>query len=348
MDHIVVYTAPGRFAGWPANNGLWTWDGNEILTGCSTGALKVQAGHNLSGPVDSLLLRSLDGGVTWAAESTAGYVGGLSNLEELPAPLDFRAPGFAMRLVGTGYHGCEEPRGGFFATQDRGKTWRGPYRLDGLADHPELRGLELTPRTDYLAGGPRDCLLFLSARDGARWGSDQVFCARTVDGGLSFRFLAWVTPRHGPHRGVMPATVRCGPGHLVSAVRRRDMATAACWIDAFATTDDGQRWSLRSRVAETGAENGNPPAMIGLADGRLCCVYGNRSRRQMLARFSADQGRTWGPEQTLRDDFSALDADADFGYPRLAQRTDGRLVAVYYWATREIPAQHIAATIWEG
>ena len=28
--HVVVYGEPGRFTGWPANNGLWSW-GNEIL-----------------------------------------------------------------------------------------------------------------------------------------------------------------------------------------------------------------------------------------------------------------------------------------------------------------------------
>ena len=50
----------------------------------------------------------------------------------------------------------------------------------------------------------------------------------------------------------------------------------------------------------------------------------------------------------LRDDFEA-DAynDADMGYPRLAQRADGKLVVCYYWATTELPQQHIAATIWD-
>ncbi len=41
--------------------------------------------------------------------------------------------------------------------------------------------------------------------------------------------------------------------------------------------------------------NGNPPAMVRTRDGRLCCVYGNRSRRQIIARMSADSGAMWGP-----------------------------------------------------
>jgi hypothetical protein len=37
----------------------------------------------------------------------------------------------------------------------------------------------------------------------------------------------------------------------------------------------------------------------------------------------------------------------DLGYPRLVQRPDGKLVAMYYWATKENPEQHIAASIWQ-
>ena len=119
------------------------------------------------------------------------------------------------------------------------------------------------------------------------------------------------------------------------------------WIDAYGSTDDGASWSFLSRVGEAGGWNGNPPALARLHDGRLCCVYGNRSRRQILARFSADEGQTWGQEWVLRDDFESIDDEPDFGYPRLTQRADGRLVALYYWATRDHPQQHIAATLWQ-
>lgn len=69
---------------------------------------------------------------------------------------------------------------------------------------------------------------------------------------------------------------------------------------------------------------------------------------KMIARFSPDQGATWGLEIILRDDFQVDKfGDNDFGYPRLVQRPDGRLVAIYYWATEKRPQQHIAATIWK-
>ncbi len=39
LRHVVVYREEGRFAGWPANHGMWTW-GAEILVGFSRGTYK--------------------------------------------------------------------------------------------------------------------------------------------------------------------------------------------------------------------------------------------------------------------------------------------------------------------
>ena len=36
VRHVVVYREEGRFAGWPANHGIWAW-GDEILVGFSRG-----------------------------------------------------------------------------------------------------------------------------------------------------------------------------------------------------------------------------------------------------------------------------------------------------------------------
>jgi hypothetical protein len=355
VRHSIAYAPQGHFAGWPANNGLWAWDDGEILVGCSVGAFQAQKGHSVSGDIRSVLLRSLDGGETWAAHEPDGYLNDPRPLTDLQAPADLGADGFAMRVIGLGYHGTDEPRGGFYLSPDRGHTWHGPYGFAGLADHDSLRGLEMTPRTDYLVRDSASCTLFLSARRPGSFGGDRVFCARTTDGGQTFSFVSWMVPPSDPYRAVMPSTVRCTPpgaepGKLVSAVRRRDMRSRTprwqAWIDAYSSTDNGSSWSLLSRIGETGGWNGNPPALARLRDGRLCCVYGNRSRRAMLARFSVDEGETWEREWTLRDDFESVDDEPDFGYPRLVQRTDGSLLALYYWARKHQPQQHIAATIW--
>jgi hypothetical protein len=269
-------------------------------------------------------------------------------MADLDTAVDFAGSGFAMRVVGTGYHGTDEPRGAFYLSSDRGCTWHGPYRFVGLAAHDALLGIEMTPRTDYLVSGPSECTVLLSARRSDAWGSDRVFCARTTDGGRSFRFLSWVVPPSDPYRAVMPSTVRgCHPATWISGVRRRDMGSNQGWIDAYGSTDAGATWSYLVRVGETGGWNGNPPALARLRDGRLCCVYGNRSRRQMLGCLSADEGHTWGRAWVLRDDFQSIDDEPDLGYPRLTQRADGRLVVLYYWATEVHPQQHIAVTLWQ-
>jgi hypothetical protein len=347
MEHGIVYAQKDQFAGWPANNGLWAWDDTEMVVGLTVGGYRVSSGHNIVPPYRSLLARSLDGGASWQVEEPGGFVGDIVEPSPLRRTLRFEDPGFAMRVVGAGYHGTEEGRGGFYISYDRCRTWQGPYRFAGLANLLQLEGWEWTPRTDYLVDGPNECLVLLSARPKEQWGSDRVFCARTTDGGMSFSFVSWVVPPSDPFRAVMPSTVRCAPGRLVSALRRRQMGTDLCWIDAYGSEDGGASWSLLDRVGETGGHNGNPPALARLRDGRLCCVYGRRDLRQLVARISTDEGRSWGRERVLRQDYHPVNNDADLGYPRVAQRADGRLVTVYYWATVDVPTQHIATTIWD-
>jgi hypothetical protein len=346
MEHVLVFGAEERFAGWPANNGLWQWADGEMLVGLTTGGYRVQPGHNIEPPYRSLLARSLDGGQSWQVEEPQGFVDEDAALRPLTTALDFLAPGFALRVTGTGYHGNSEGRGGFFVSTDRGRRWQGPYAFTGLDDDPQLCGFELTPRTDYLVEDSQECLLFLSARPNDEWGGDRVFCVRTVDGGRTFRFVAWVVGPDDPYRAVMPSSVRLSPTHLVSAIRRRQMGTEQCWLDAYVSQDQGQCWRFLSRIGDTGGDNGNPPALVALQDGRLCCVYGQRSARQLLARFSHDAGATWSEPQVLRADYHSWEEDADLGYPRLCQRQDGMLVAIYYWASPAHPCQHIAATLW--
>jgi hypothetical protein len=67
----------------------------------------------------------------------------------------------------------------------------------------------------------------------------------------------------------------------------------------------------------------------------------------MAGKYSADNGKSWGKEFIIRDDFQSVDDWADLGYPRLVQRPDGKLVAMYYWATADHPQQFIAGSIWD-
>jgi len=327
--HVIVFHEPGRFAGWPANNGAWSW-GNEILVGFALGHYKAAAeGHSLDKDRESrpVLARSLDGGETWTLEEPESLR--KREIEPLTEPVRFSDPDFAMRV----------DRDRFRISYDRGRSWRGPYDLSASFPFP------LTSRTDYLVNGDHDCLVFLSGEQPeikAASYRDRAFCARTTDGGRSFRFVAWMTGEPLSVRSVMPTTVRTGPGRLVSALRRRD--GDRCWIDACGSDDDGATWSLRGRVADVAGNNGNPPSLARLPDGRLCVAYGTRlDPCGLAATLSRDEGRTWSDPIVLRDDGRTW----DLGYARTIVRPDGAVVTITYYTTEERPEQHITATIWQ-
>jgi hypothetical protein len=63
----------------------------------------------------------------------------------------------------------------------------------------------------------------------------------------------------------------------------------------------------------------------------------------MRARLSSDGGNTWGKEIVLREGAGAW----DIGYSRTVQRSDGKLVTAYYWATEPMKERTIEATIWD-
>jgi hypothetical protein len=347
FKQVKVYSEPGRFAGWPANHGAWSW-GDEILVGFSRGYDKDNgADYHIDPdrPEDFLLARSKDGGSTWAIEAPrpAGAMAGTRGMrhaamppgvaEEHPTslrePVDFTHPDFALAVHMQSH---QEGASSFYFSYDRGKNWRGPFAL------PLFGQKGVMGRTDYIVDGPRGCLLFLTATkaDGTE---GRPFAARTSDGGLTWQFLAFIGPE--PHGyAVMPSTVRVSPTHLVTTVRMRDFPRR--WIDAFESHDDGQSWSFLSTPAPDIGQ-GNPPALVRLADGRLCLTYGVRALPFAIqACLSSDQGKTWTEPFVLRGNGGSQ----DIGYPRSVVRPDGKVVTVYAFHDRAGSRREIEATIW--
>lgn len=329
VEHVVVYHESGRFAGWPANNGAWSW-GDEILVGFTRGHYKAsEEGHSLDKDREShpALARSRDGGRTWQVEEPESLTP--RDVRPLTDPVRFDDPGFALRVE----------RDRFRISYDRGRSWQGPYDLSASFPFP------LTSRTDYLVNGAGDCLLFLSGEQPeirAAAYRDRAFCARTSDGGRSFRFVSWISGEPLSVRSVMPATVRLDAGRLLTVLRRRE--GDRCWIDAHGSDDDGATWTFRGTVADVAGNNGNPPSAVRLPDGRVCVAFGTRlDPCGIAATVSGDGGRTWSDPLVLRDDGRTW----DLGYARTVVRPDGRLVSVYYYTTADRPEQHIAATIWD-
>jgi len=349
LARVTVAAEPGRFLAWPANNGLWSWDGGrELLVGYHDGPWQEREGHNVGHPQVQRLARSRDGGRTWRQETPSPYVGRETPPRPLPAPLRLDDPNLAIRVVADGRGGSQDRLGRFFVSSDRGHQWQGPFRFEGLEAAPALRGLILTSRTAVRITGPRSAQFLLSARD-PRLGRtsnrlDKPFVAETQDGGRHFRFVSWVVPWSDPYRAVMPSLVDLGNGTLVVALRRRDPRApedSPSWIDAYGSDDGGRRWHFLSRVGETGAHNGNPAALNQLPDGRLAVAYANRSQRSMVLRLSNDGGRSWGPPLELR----ANPFDADMGYPQMAVNDRGELVAIYYLASADRPHSFIEASL---
>ena len=325
VQHVVVYSEPGKFCGFPANSGAWSW-GNEVLVGFNLGGYQEkERGHSTdrSVPSECVLARSLNAGQTWTLEKPKGL-----RAERDPQPfhghVNFTHPDFALRCPGVGFQ----------FSYDRGKTWSEIYEL------PKGGSRRLLARTDYLVNGKDDCLLFLAAaKTNGREG--RPFCVRTTDGGNTMKFVAWMMPEPEGF-AIMPSTVRTGSRQLVSAIRRKEDRYG--FIEIYASSDDGQSWRRISRAADTGVNNGNPPSMVRLKDGRLVLTYGYRSPPMGIrARISLNGGLTWGDEIHLRDDGRTW----DLGYPRTIALPDGKVLTIYYFTTLDRQPQHIAATIWK-
>lgn len=348
IKHVTVYSKEGRYGGWPANHGIWSWN-NEILVGFSAAYYKWlgpdRHPYDRSRPEEPYLGRSVDGGETWSIEPapplvppegmyTASGPGGKAM--DLAEPIDFTNPGFTMTLRMTE---GQKGHSWFFYSSDRGKSWKGPFNF------PMLGQTSIMARTDYIVNGKHNAMVFLTAAKQAG-GEGRPFVARTTDGGINWKFVAWVAPDPGAGFSIMPSSVRLSKSDIVTAVRHEDSKRKGPnWIDAYVTHDNGETWHYLSRPApDTGDKSGNPPSLVKLKDGRLAITYGHRSPPfEMRARLSSDGGKSWSDDILLRGGAGAW----DIGYSRTVQRADGKIVTLYYWATEPQKERTIQATIWD-
>ncbi len=337
FKHVIVYKEPGRFCCWPNNVGIWSWD-DEILVGFIMGHYKVNKDwHDMDRdkPRQVLMARSLNGGETWELERPRAfrtiYQEKKKKQKQCPIQINYTHPNFAMAGFGRF----------FYFSYNRGKTWGRPYEF------PTFGNIHAAHRTDYIVNGKHDCLFFTTAAHGAKQRVTKSFCASTIDGGRTVKFVSWMMIPKPTGKASMPSTVRCSKNRLVSAMRRaekRKQGGLLFFIEVYSSHDNGKTWEFLSKVANTGRGNGNPASMIRLNDGRIVVTYGYRAKPYGIrAKISSDDGKTWSEEICLRDDGRSW----DLGYPQTTQRIDGKIVTVYYFTTEENPEQHIAATIWD-
>ncbi|MBY3515927.1 exo-alpha-sialidase [Rhizobium laguerreae] len=352
--NLEIYRRRGEFAGWPANYGLWSW-GDEMVVVFARGKLGAKGElHELDRdfPFVPWQARSLDGGLTWRDEPFCGRVpGGLSlsadehlndelkvrprlsvreDLCSIDDPIDFLDTETIVMCARTDVEG--DAVSWFYVSRDRCLTWQGPFRFAGLH-------LPISARTDIVPLGRDDALFMLSTskEDGAE---GRVFCARTVDGGRSFFLQGFVGPEPEGY-SIMPASTALSGGAILTLTRCMGRGGGKGWIEAFTSHDQGRTWTPEGCIVDDTGSNGNPPA-LGRIEGMLLLVYGHRDPPfGIRMRMSFDDGRTWGAEKIIRSDGGT----ADLGYPRLVNRSDGSLLAVYYFNDGDREERYIAASI---
>jgi len=344
-QNIMVYREPSRFAGWPANHGAWIW-GNEIVVGFERGYFHFNDhDHSIdrSRWAEHVLARSLDGGLTWTLEHHADLKppdgakvanvltepGGKQPVD-CPGGIDFTKPGFALTAR---MEDVDIGPSRFYYTYNRGKTWVGPYKI------PDFGQKGIAARTDYLIDGKQEMTMFLTAAK-SNGKEGRVICVRTRDGGKTWNMISFVGPDPGPtDMAIMPSSVRLSAGSIVTAIRH------PAWIEMYRSDDNGATWKYWSKPApDTGSHHGNPPSLVKLRDGRLAITYAHRSAPYGIrARLSADEGKTWSDEIVLRSDGGAW----DLGYTRSLQRSDGKIVTLYYFNDHPDTERYIGATIWD-
>src|ERR1019366_8565502 len=300
-------------------------------------------GHAIdySRPAEHMLARSLDGGETWTISKPDGLqppasikVAGVPTERggkepvDCPGGIDFTNPGFALTARMADIHVGPSR---FYYSYDRGKNWNGPFRI------PDFGQKGIAARTDYLVEGKNDLTMFLTAAK-SNGKEGRVICVRTRDGGKTWEFLSFIGPEPaGSDYAIMPSSVRLPGGGFLTAVRHHN------FIDAYRSDDAGKTWRfLNVPAPDTGG--GNPPSLARLKDGRLAMTYGYRSAPfGIRARLSDDNGASWSDEIVLRADGGAW----DLGYTRTVQRTDGKMVTVYYFNLAKDKERFIGATIWD-
>ena len=154
VRHVIIYSRAGRYGGWPANHGIWSW-GDEILVGFEVGYFRAsERGHSIDygRPAEHVLARSLDGGETWKIEEPEGLrpppgekVAGVPTgeagkpIHDCQGGMDFSNPDFILTARMTSIN---DGVSRYYYSKDRGKSWDGPCRL------PDFGQPGIAARTD--------------------------------------------------------------------------------------------------------------------------------------------------------------------------------------------------------
>lgn len=344
--HYRVFSETGRFGGWPANHGIWSW-GNEILIsfidGEHSGIWENKHTITRTGRQYKRFARSLDGGRTWTVETPGvkqvvrdpGGAPDVSDLKIFSGKMDFSLPGFCLYFTMTGTDSTQTSW--WCWSKDKGHTWEGAYSI------PTFGLLSINTRTDYHILNRDEILAFFtSSKSNGLEG--RVLCVKLRSDGR-FEFMGFLGDEPEGFE-IMPASLRRKDGTWVCQVRirRYDGEIRKHLIGQYESAD-AREWKYVMDVTEPLPDMiGNPPAIVAMKNGTWCLCYGSRvAPYGIRCRFSHDEGRTWGKEKIIRDDAACW----DLGYVRMAENAEGKLVAVYYYNFQEAGERSIEASVFD-
>ena len=192
---------------------------------------------------------------------------------------------------------------------DNGITWSKPYDCLVNSPHGPVR----------LADGT---LLYAGKE---LWRENpRIGVARSVDDGVSWKWLAEIKPRQGDLEGKYHElhAVEAANGRLVVQIRNHNPQHAGETLQSE-SSDGGGSWSRPHSIGVWGL----PSHLLRLSDGRLLMSYGYRRKPYgNQVRISGDHGDSWSAPLTL-----SADGDGhDLGYPSTVELADRSLLSVWY------------------
>ena len=385
LEHVTVYRHP---------EGKWNGAFPEIVC-TSNGDLVVAfretpypptlspggSGHSHGDPLArGAIICSTDGGQTWDPSTHQLLAEPLGGVEQMSVSVIsgdvLLSPYARLRPAQGPVADASDPDTWVRATcsdiwvrrsEDGGKTWEEPTQMD---TSPLACARVHAPMLELPDG------TILSPHCGSPCSSREVQHAQTVirshDGGRTWGDGSFVVlDFSGKIKYHQCSLVRMPDGEIIAAMHTSERAKTDDGRDAHKagvclsrSWDDGYTWSPVEVIPPQIA--GAAHHLLGLQDGRLICVWGNRHDPSIRVAVSEDRGKTWdsgrgwplregehlnppGRRLTIHAFDGSLTHDlcTDIGEPCSAQLPDGRIVSVYYWTKGpDDPVRYIEAAIY--
>lgn len=218
-------------------------------------------------------------------------------------------------------------------SSDDGRTWRIDKESFPKA---EAGHTPFIPFGDIQPGADRALRVVAYARD-LKSKEDSIWMFRSGDDGKTWQNQARISTANNE-----TAVLHLGGGKWIAAAR--SLRKTGQRLDLFRSGDDGATWSGPEPLTETAQ---HPAHLTRLKDGRVLLTYGNRTAGQfgVLAKLSADEGKSWGEPITLVADA----VTGDCGYPSSVQLPNNEIVTAYYASgIASHQRYHMGVVIWNA